>query len=142
MRETITLRKRIAILSSQLEENYQANFMQGFLAKAFAFDYDVCTFATYRKYQDTSEREVGETSIFSLIDYDAFDGVVVLPETLQTPGLMLTLGQVSARCGERRMKRFWSRISGRSFRERFCMLTERATSTIISCWIIIIRSSG
>lgn len=45
--------------------------MQGFLAKAFAFDYDVCTFATYRKYQDTSEREVGETSIFSLIDYDA-----------------------------------------------------------------------
>ena len=93
MRETITLRKRIAILSSQLEENYQANFMQGFLAKAFAFDYDVCTFATYRKYQDTSEREVGETSIFSLIDYDAFDGVVVLPETLQTPGLMLTLEQ-------------------------------------------------
>ena len=67
--------------------------MQGFLAKAFAFDYDVCTFATYRKYQDTSEREVGETSIFSLIDYDAFDGVVVLPETLQTPGLMLTLEQ-------------------------------------------------
>ena len=87
------MRKRIAILSSQLEENYQANFMQGFLAKAFAFDYDVCTFATYRKDQDTSEREVGETSIFSLIDYDAFDGVVVLPETLQTPGLMLTLEQ-------------------------------------------------
>lgn len=86
MRETITLRKRIAILSSQLEENYQANFMQGFLAKAFAFDYDVCTFATYRKYQDTSEREVGETSIFSLIDYDAFDGVVVLPGDIADAG--------------------------------------------------------
>ena len=85
------MRKRIAVLSSQLEENYQKNFMQGFLERAFAFDFDVCTFATYRKYQDTSEREVGETSIFSLIDYDAFDGMIVLPETLQTPGLMLRL---------------------------------------------------
>lgn len=87
------LRKRIAVLSSQLEENYQKNFMQGFLEKAFAYDYDVCTFATYRKYQDTSEREMGETSIFSLVNYDAFDGIVVLPETLQTPGLMLRLEQ-------------------------------------------------
>ncbi len=85
------MRKRIAVLSSQLEENYQKNFMEGFLKRAFDFDFDVCTFATYRKYQDTSEREAGETSIFSLIDYDAFDGMIVLPETLQTPGLMLRL---------------------------------------------------
>lgn len=79
------MRKRIAVLSSQLEENYQKNFMQGFLERAFAFDFDVCTFATYRKYQDTSEREAGETSIFSLIDYDAFDGVIVFRKRCRRP---------------------------------------------------------
>lgn len=85
------MRKRIAVLSSQLEENYQSRFMEGFLERAFSYDYDVCVFASYRKYQETKSREQGETNIFSLVNYDLFDAVVVLPDTLQTPGLMLKI---------------------------------------------------
>lgn len=87
------MRKRIAVLSSQLEESYQRQFMEGFLKRAFSYDYDVCIFSTYRKYQETERRQKGETNIFSLIHYDAFDAVAVLPDTLQTPGLMLRLEQ-------------------------------------------------
>lgn len=81
-------RKKIAIMSSQLEENYQKQFMEGFFEKAFSYDYDVCVFSSYRKYQETEARGVGETNIFSLVNYDLFDAVVVMPDTLQTPGLM------------------------------------------------------
>lgn len=81
-------RKRIAIFSSQLEGNYQKQFMEGFFGKAFQYDYDVCVFSTYRKYQETEAREVGETNVFSLVNYDLFDAVVVMPDDLQTPGLL------------------------------------------------------
>lgn len=91
-------RKRIAIFSSQLEENYQKQFMEGFFEKAFQYDCDVCVFSTYRKYQETEAREVGETNIFSLVNYDLFDAVVVIPDTLQTPGLMARLeGELEGR---------------------------------------------
>ncbi|MCM1157480.1 MAG: EAL domain-containing protein [Bacteroidales bacterium] len=80
-------RKRIALLAGQPEENYQNLFIQGFLKKAFASDYDVCIFAMYQKYQESTAREIGESTIFSLIRYDLFDAVVVLLDTLQTPGV-------------------------------------------------------
>ncbi|MBQ9983039.1 MAG: EAL domain-containing protein [Lachnospiraceae bacterium] len=78
-------RKRIAVLVGQAEENYQQLFIEGFLKQAFEFNYDVCVFAMYQKYQETTAREVGESTIFSLINYDKFDAFVVLLDTLQTP---------------------------------------------------------
>lgn len=80
-------RRRIALLVGQPEENYQNLFIQGFLNEAFARDWDVCIFAMYQKYQESAAREVGESTIFSLIQYDLFDAFVVLLDTLQTPGV-------------------------------------------------------
>lgn len=79
-------RKRVALLTGQADESYQSAFITGFLKKAFAFDFDVCIFSMYRKYQDNTEREHGDSNIFSLIEPEMFDGMVILEDTIQTAG--------------------------------------------------------
>lgn len=75
---------RIALFVGQADEGYQSRFIQGFLKEAFAEGYDVCVFSMYRKYQDTTEREQGESAIFSLMNPQKFDGVVILKDSIQT----------------------------------------------------------
>ncbi|MBP0973604.1 MAG: EAL domain-containing protein [Oscillospiraceae bacterium] len=77
-------RKRIALFAGQADESYQSRFISGFLKEAFAAGYDVCIFSMYRKYQDTPEREQGESNIFSLMSPDKFDGAVILKDSIQT----------------------------------------------------------
>ena len=77
-------RKRIALFVGQAEETYQSRFISGFLKESFAADFDVCIFSMYRKYQDTSEREQGESNIFYLMEPSAFDGAVILKDSIQT----------------------------------------------------------
>ena len=81
-------RKRIAFLCGQPEEYCQSLFIQGFNKVAFAADFDVCVFAMYQKYQDSMQREKGDSSIFKIINYEKFDAVVVMADSIQTPGLV------------------------------------------------------
>lgn len=76
--------KRIALFVGQADEEYQSRFISGFLKKAFAGGFDVCIFSMYRKYQDTAEREQGESAIFSLMSPAGFDGAVILKDSIQT----------------------------------------------------------
>ncbi len=80
-------RKRVAILVGQGDEYYQAEFICGFEKQAFSFDWDVCVFSMYQKYQSSTAREQGEASIFSLVPYEDFDGMILMLDTIQTPGL-------------------------------------------------------
>lgn len=80
-------RKRLCVLIAQAEENTQNHFMQGFLEEAFGMDYDVCVFSMFLKYQDNPAREVGESNIFSLIQYDQFDAIAIMLDTIQTTGM-------------------------------------------------------
>ncbi len=80
-------RKRVALLLGQADENYQERFIKGFLEQAFKQDLDVCVFSMYIKYQDTNAREIGDSNIFNLVNYSLFDAVVVLLDTIQTPGV-------------------------------------------------------
>ena len=41
----------------------------------------------YQKYQDSMQREKGDASIFDIINYKKFDAVVVMADSIQTPGL-------------------------------------------------------
>lgn len=79
-------RKRIALLVGQADESYQSLFVTGFIRQAFQYDMDVCVFSMYHKYQDTAEREAGDSNIFSLMDPEQFDAVVVVEDTIQTSG--------------------------------------------------------
>ncbi|MBE5932659.1 MAG: EAL domain-containing protein [Lachnospiraceae bacterium] len=83
----MTPRKKVALLLGHVEESYQSLFIEGFFQQMFSYNFDVCVFAMYNKYQETAEREKGETAIFSLVNPELFDGIVILSDTIQTPGL-------------------------------------------------------
>ncbi len=83
----MTSRKKIALLLGHVEESYQTLFIEGFFQQMFGYNYDVCVFAMYNKYQETVEREQGESVIFSLVNPALFDGIVILSDTIQTPSL-------------------------------------------------------
>lgn len=80
------MRKRIAILTGQADEEFQSRFIKGFLEQAHENDQDVCIFSMFLKYQDSVEREVAEANIFHLPNWDLFDGVVIMKDVIQTPG--------------------------------------------------------
>ena len=92
-------RKRIALLVAQADEYYQSQFIEGFIDNAFKHDADVLVFGSYLKYQNNLGREVGETSIFSLVPFEEFDAVAVMADTLQSPGLSDSIEQmIHERC--------------------------------------------
>ena len=80
-------RKRLAVLVGQADESFQSRFISGFISQAFDFGKDVLVFSMYKKYQDTVEREMGESNIFSLVNPDFFDGILILKDTIQTAGV-------------------------------------------------------
>ncbi len=80
-------RKRIAMLIGQADEEYQRRFIEGFLTQTRRENYDVCVFSMYRKYQSTADREMGESNIYSLLNYDLFEAIVMLKDTIQSTGV-------------------------------------------------------
>lgn len=84
-------RKRIAVLCAQPEEEYQKGLLEGINRKLFAAGYDVCVFAMYQKFQETKFREVGESNIFNLVNFDLFEAIILLADTIQTPGVLRRL---------------------------------------------------
>ena len=67
----------------QADEAYQSRFISGFLTKSFEAGYDVCIFSMYRKYQDTTAHEAGESNIFSLMNPEKFDGAIILKDSIR-----------------------------------------------------------
>ena len=85
--------RRIALLCAQPEEEFQRLFIDGFEKQAFSLGFDVCVFSMYLKFQGTKVTEIGESTIFNLINCKAFDGIVVLGDTIQTPGVLESLDE-------------------------------------------------
>ena len=79
-------RKRIALLLAQADEEYQKGFIEGVVKQAYKKNYDICIFSMLIKYQNNSEREVGDSNIYELINFSEFDAVILLADTIQTPG--------------------------------------------------------
>ena len=67
--------RRIALLIGQADESYQNEFMKGVMSHAFEKGYSVCVFSMYIKYQNKKEREIGDSNIYNLINYDLFDEI-------------------------------------------------------------------
>lgn len=84
-------RKKIALLVGQVQEQYQTEFTKGLLKSAFEQDMDVCVFSTYQRRPETDTEGVGESSVFSAIQYDEFDALIVLPDTIQNKGLIINM---------------------------------------------------
>ncbi len=81
------MRKRIAVLVGQVDETTQNRFLKGFMKQAYTHDYDVCVFSLHQKYQETWLRDIGDSNIFELVNYDLFDAVLILLDTILTKDL-------------------------------------------------------
>ena len=79
--------KKIALLLGQADEAYQQKFVSGVMKEAFAAGYSVYAFSMYIKYQNNKEREQGDSNIFNLFQPTLFDAVIILSDTIQTPGV-------------------------------------------------------
>ncbi len=84
-------RKRIALLMGQADEEYQNAFLNGFIRNIKAAGLGVCVFTMNKEYQNTTQREKGDSSIFGVVNFELFDGVVVLADTIQTSDLLRRL---------------------------------------------------
>ncbi|MBP5654598.1 MAG: EAL domain-containing protein [Clostridiales bacterium] len=93
----MTAGKKIALLTGRPDETSQAEFIKGFEQKAFAMGFDVYVFAMYRKYQNTAAREAGETSVFDLVRFEDYDGIILMSEEIRTPGLADLLEELCRR---------------------------------------------
>ena len=77
---------RIALLVGQADESYQQAFIRGVMKQGFESGYSVCLFSMYIKYQNSKEREKGDANIFNLLNPSMFDAVIIMSDTIQTPG--------------------------------------------------------
>lgn len=85
------MRRKIAVLVAQIDETTQKRFLIDFISQAYTYDYDICVFSMYQKYQETLLRGSGDANIFKLINFSIFDAVLMLLDTIQTPGLNMPL---------------------------------------------------
>ena len=81
-------RRRIAVLTAQIEEYGQTVFLRGLIRSAFEHNMDVSVFSMFQKIQSSIAREKGDSSIFDLVNYSLYDAIVVVPNTIHTPGIV------------------------------------------------------
>lgn len=80
-------RKKIAVLAIYLENSYQTRVMEGILTQCQRYDYDVAVFAPLvQSVHSDKDYLNGEWNIYSLINFDQFDGVIVTALPLHANG--------------------------------------------------------
>ena len=76
---------------AQAEEYSQTLFMKGLMEEAYVYGYDICVFSMYLRFQDTLYKQIGDANIYNLIQWDAFDAIIVLPDTIQAADIVTKL---------------------------------------------------
>lgn len=78
-------RKKIGVLIGSVTNNFSSRICRTISEKAEEYGYDVYFFVTFNSHGDNLLYGEGEQQIFSLSDYEGFDGVIVALDTLNLP---------------------------------------------------------
>ncbi|MBO4532126.1 MAG: GGDEF domain-containing protein [Treponema sp.] len=77
-------RKRLGVVTICPEDNYEQSILSGIFAQANYYNYDVLVFSPLSHPSAQSRAYVkGELNIYSLINFDLLDAVIVTPITMQ-----------------------------------------------------------
>ncbi|MGN0666074.1 MAG: GGDEF domain-containing protein [Huintestinicola sp.] len=98
-------RKRIACIIANPEGVYQQRVLQGIFSRCGQYGYDVAVFSPlvqvchfYKEYLN------GELNIYELINYERFDGIIVVPITLTDANIQIyyneMLEKIRSRCSK------------------------------------------
>ena len=76
-------RRCIAVLISEVCEVYQSLLLDGIRKQAKENNYNIAVFATFFSQRlDSPKNEIGENNIYNLINYDLFDGFIIVPNAI------------------------------------------------------------
>ncbi len=83
----ISVKKKIAVVIACMDVEYARRTLQGVIDEAQENNMDVFVFNAQVTSDDSLKHNVGEYSIYNLIDYSAFDGVVFFANMIQGVGV-------------------------------------------------------
>ena len=75
----------IAVIVAGIDEEYQNAVLEGIFSFAKKNNVNISCFAPIGGVISISKYDLGEYNIFSLINYDLFDGVILLTNTISDP---------------------------------------------------------
>ncbi len=79
----MTMRKKIAFLAGAISFDNQNRVLGGVLKRASELDMDVYVFTCFVNYDESEENKVGAFRIMDLPEFDLFDGVICMKNSIQ-----------------------------------------------------------
>jgi len=84
MKKTIT---NIAVIVSGIDEEYQKTILQGIHEFGAEHNVNICHFIAYGGILKNHKYDIGEFNIYELANFNLFDGVILLTNTISSPVL-------------------------------------------------------
>ncbi|MDE5589329.1 MAG: GGDEF domain-containing protein [Acetatifactor sp.] len=76
-------RRKIALITTELENVYQQRVMKGMFSQCAKYGYDAAVFTTLVDTTHSMKENLkGELNIFNLVNFDLFDGIIITPDPL------------------------------------------------------------
>ncbi len=75
-------KKKIGVFMGVITSNFSSRVSRAISERAKENGYEVYYFTTFNSYGDNYLYGEGESQIFTLPDYDSFDGIIIAPDTL------------------------------------------------------------
>lgn len=82
MKKTIT---NIAVIVSGIDEEYQKTILQGIHEFGAEHNVNICHFIAYGGILKNHKYDIGEFNIYELANFNLFDGVILLTNTISSP---------------------------------------------------------
>ncbi len=83
-RHTDSVEKRIAVIVSSINEDYQNNIIKGIQEFTSKHDFIVTVFAAFGGIVNIQSHEMGENAIYQLIDFEKYDGAILMTNTIMS----------------------------------------------------------
>ena len=74
--------RNIAVVVAGTDEEYQSSILSGIAGAAGEFQMNISVFASFGAVLPNQEYDIGEYNIYSLINYEQFDGAILLTNTI------------------------------------------------------------
>lgn len=76
-------RRKIALITTELENVYQQRVMKGMFSQCAKYGYDAAVFTTLVDTAHSMKENLqGELNIFNLVNFDLFDGIIITPDPI------------------------------------------------------------
>lgn len=78
--------KKIAVLTAQVESEYQKELLAGILRSSFELGIEVLVFTTFVRDGVWETFHQGECNIYNMLSYDNLDGIIIVPDSIRMEG--------------------------------------------------------